>query len=120
LAATLLTPILNVGHTVPGTIYFSTITVTPPAMPPAKDAKPKNSTTLAFHATPFPLYENESADRRVFSIELMISMPSEEKMRGSQSMNVMWIGGSEPFFAECDHTAASTITKKARENYIPF
>jgi len=100
----------------PGTIYFNTSTVTPPAIPPAKLAKPKNNTTLAFHATPLPLYENESADRRVFSIELMMSMPSEEKMRGSQSMKLMCTGGSLPFFAECDHTAASTIMKKAREN----
>jgi hypothetical protein len=46
----------------------------------------------------------------------MMSMPSEEKMRGSQSMKLMCTGGSLPFFAECDHTAASTIMKKAREN----
>lgn len=35
-------------------------------------------------------------------------------MRGSQSMNVMWM--VDPFFALCDHTAASRRTKNAREN----
>ena len=87
------------------TIYFKTSTVMPPASPPAKNAKPKNNTTLAFHATPEPEYEKESADSRVFSIELMISMPNEEKISGSQSMNAIWI--SLPFISLLDHTAAS-------------
>ena len=47
-------------------------------------------------------------------MELMISMPREEKTRGSQSMKVMWV--SLPFLADLDHTAASSMTKKAREN----
>jgi hypothetical protein len=68
-----------------------TNTATPPAIPPARNAKPRNRTTRAFHATPDPEYENESAERRDFSIELMISMPSVEKMKGSQSMKVMWV-----------------------------
>jgi hypothetical protein len=79
----------NVGHCAPDTTYFSTSTVTPPAMPPARLANPKNRTTRAFQATPLPEYENESADKRVFSIELIISMPREEKMSGSQSMKFM-------------------------------
>ena len=100
----------------PGTTYLSTNTVTPPAIPPAKLAKPKNKTTRAFHATPEPEYENESAARRDFSIELMMSMPREEKMKGSQSMKVMWIGGSEPLRGECEKIAASRRVKNAREN----
>lgn len=43
-----------------------------------------------------------------------MSMPRDEKIRGSQSMNVMWM--MEPFFAECDQTAASRRMKKEREN----
>lgn len=35
-------------------------------------------------------------------------------MRGSQSMNVMWM--VEPFLALWDQTAASRRTKNAREN----
>jgi hypothetical protein len=34
--------------------YLRTNTVTLPAIPPANSAKPKNNTSLAFHATPFP------------------------------------------------------------------
>ena len=64
-------------------------------MPPARNAKPRNRTTRAFHATPEPEYEKESAERRDFSMELMISIPSEEKMKGSQSMKVMCVW-SEP------------------------
>ena len=60
-------------------------------MPPARNAKPRNKTTRAFHATPDPEYEKESAERRDFSIELMISMPKVEKIKGSQSMKVMWV-----------------------------
>lgn len=48
------TPIYIVGHGALGTTYFSTKTVTPPAMPPAKLAKPRNRTTRAFQATPLP------------------------------------------------------------------
>lgn len=77
----------------------------PPANPPARNANPRNNTTLAFHATPEPEYEKESADNRDFSIELIISMPRDEKIRGSQSMNVIWM--SLPFSALLDHTAAS-------------
>jgi hypothetical protein len=98
-------------------MYFSTRTVTPPAMPPAKLAKPKNSTTLAFHATPDPEYEKLSAESRVFSIELMIAIPRNEKIRGSQSMKLTWT--SLPFFADLDHTAASRRTKNASEAYNP-
>ncbi|CAG8953449.1 hypothetical protein HYFRA_00010199 [Hymenoscyphus fraxineus] len=106
-----------VGHTAPATIYFNTNTVTPPAIPPAKLAKPRKRTTRAFHATPEPEYENESAESRVFSIELMISIPSAEKIRGSQSMKRMWIGGSEPLSGECEKTEASRRMKNARENW---
>lgn len=61
-------------------------------MPPARKAKPRKRTTRAFHATAgSPEYEKEFAERRDFSIELIISMPSEEKMKGSQSMNVMCV-----------------------------
>lgn len=49
------TPIHNAGQLASLTTYFSTITQTPPASPPAIAAKPMNSTTLAFHATPSPL-----------------------------------------------------------------
>ena len=83
-------------------------------MPPAKLAKPKNSTTRAFQATPLPEYEKESADKRVFSIELMMSMPTAEKMRGSQSMKLMWM--VLPLRVDLDQTAASRRTKNAREN----
>jgi hypothetical protein len=96
-------------------MYFSTRTVTPPAMPPAKLAKPKNSTTLAFHATPDPEYEKLSAESRVFSIELMMAIPRNEKIRGSQSTKLTWT--SLPFFTDLDHTAASIRTKKASEAY---
>lgn len=47
----------------------------------------------------------------------MISMPSAEKMRGSQSMKLMWM--SEPFLL-CDQTEASRRTKKERENWAPM
>lgn len=104
----------SVGHGALGTTNFSTSTVTPPARPPARLAKPRNSTTRAFDATPLPEYEKESAARRVFSIELMISMPREEKMKGSQSMKVMWM--VEPLRDECDQTAASRRMKKESEN----
>lgn len=90
-ANTFANPIPSVGHGTPGTIYFITKTATPPAIPPARKAKPRNRTTRAFHATPDPEYEKESAERRDFSIELMISIPSVEKMKGSQSMKVMWV-----------------------------
>jgi len=52
---TLATPIHIEGQTDSLTTYFSTITHTPPASPPAMAAKPMNNTTLAFHATPSPL-----------------------------------------------------------------
>jgi hypothetical protein len=87
------------------TIYLSTKTVTPPAIPPAKNAKPKNSTTRAFHATPEPEYEKESAESRVFSMLLMINIPRVLKIKGSQSMNLMWM--SDPLRALCDQTEAS-------------
>ncbi|CAG8981328.1 hypothetical protein HYALB_00005128 [Hymenoscyphus albidus] len=111
-------PKASVGHTAPATIYFNTNTVTPPAIPPARLAKPRKRTTRAFHATPEPEYENESAESRVFSIELMISIPSAEKIRGSQSMKRMWIGGSEPLSGECEKTEASRRMKNARENWV--
>jgi hypothetical protein len=47
-------------------------------------------------------------------MELMMSIPREEKMRGSQSMKLMLM--SEPLRAECDQTAASRRVKNAREN----
>lgn len=53
-AKTLLTPSQSMGQATPGTTYLSTKTVTPPANPPASSAKPRKSTTLAFHATPEP------------------------------------------------------------------
>lgn len=43
-----------------------------------------------------------------------MSMPREEKMRGSQSMKVMWM--SEPLRGDLDQTAASRRVKNAREN----
>lgn len=94
-------------------MYFSTRTVTPPAIPPAKLAKPRNNTTLAFHATPDPEYEKLSADSRVFSIELMMAIPRTEKIRGSQSTKLTWT--SLPFLTDLDQTAASRRTKNARE-----
>lgn len=54
-AATFAIPIPMAGHCAPGTMYFKTNTVIPPANPPAKLANPKNNTTLAFQATPLPL-----------------------------------------------------------------
>ena len=54
-AITFETPIHSAGQLASLTTYFSTITQTPPASPPAIAAKPMNSTTLAFHATPSPL-----------------------------------------------------------------
>jgi len=38
-------------------------------------------------------------------------------MKGSQSMKVMWIGGSEPLSGDLEKTAASRRTKNASENY---
>lgn len=96
------------GHSTEGTTNLRTKTVTPPAIPPARAAKPRNSTTRAFHATPDPLYEKESADSRCFSTLLMMSIPSEEKMRGSQSTKVTCT--SEPFRGDLDHTEASRRT----------
>lgn len=114
LATKFATPIYIVGQGALGTTYFNTNTVTPPAIPPAKLANPKNSTTRAFQATPLPEYENESAESRVFSMLFIMSMPRDEKMSGSQSMKVMWM--VEPFLALWDQTAASRRTKNAREN----
>lgn len=37
-------------------------------------------------------------------------------MSGSQSIKVMWMGGSEPLRGDLEKTAASRRTKKAREN----
>jgi hypothetical protein len=37
-------------------------------------------------------------------------------MSGSQSIKVMWIGGSLPFSAECENTEASRRVKNDREN----
>ena len=82
-------------------------------MPPAKLAKPKNNTTLAFHATPDPEYEKLSADSLVFSIELIIAIPRNEKIRGNQSTKVTW--KSLPFQWELDQTAASRMAKKASD-----
>ena len=87
-----------------------------PASPPARSAKPRNSTNRAFHATPLPLYENESAERRDLSIEFMTSMPNAEQMPGIQSTKVICTGGDEGFMADLDHAAASIMTNKASEN----
>lgn len=43
-----------------------------------------------------------------------MSMPRAEKIRGSQSMKVIWM--SDPLWADFDHTLASRMEKKAREN----
>lgn len=48
-------PIPSAGIATPGTAYLRTKTVTPPAMPPARAAKPRKRTTRAFQATPEPL-----------------------------------------------------------------
>jgi hypothetical protein len=50
-------------------------------------------------------------------MELIISIPRDENISGSQSMNVIWIGGSEPLSADRDQRAASRRMKKERENY---
>ena len=47
----------------------------------------------------------------------MMSIPSAENMRGSQSMNVMCTSGSEPLRLEWEKTEASRRTKKASENF---
>ena len=47
-----------------------------------------------------------------------MSMPSVEKMKGSQSMNVMCTGGSEPLSGECEKTEASRRMKNERENWV--
>lgn len=99
------TPILSAGKPTFCTTYLSTKTVTPPAMPPAKLAKPKKRTTRAFQATPDPLYEKLSDDSRAFSTLLMINIPKVEKMKGSQSMKRMWM--SEALSGEWDQTAES-------------
>lgn len=119
-ATTLPTPIQIVGQTYSMTIYLSTKTTTLPASPPANSANPKNSTSLAFHATPFPEYENESADSRDLSIELMTSMPKAEQIPGIQSTKVTCTGGSEPFKLDLDHDATSISIKKPSENYTRY
>lgn len=106
-ATTLPMPIQMVGHVCSVTMNFITITTTLPASPPASSAKPKNSTSLAFHATPFPEYEKLSADRRDLSMLLITSMPSALQMPGIQSMKVMLTCGSDPFMADLDHTEMS-------------
>ncbi len=60
-------------------------------------AKPMNSTTRAFHATPSPLWEKPSPDSRDLSMLLMMSRPREEKMPGIQSMKVTWMSEPETF-----------------------
>lgn len=107
-AITFSTPMPIMGQLTSWTTNLSTKTVTPPAMPPARAAKPRNRTTRAFQATPDPEYEKESAERRCFSTELMMSMPSDEKMSGSQSTKVTCT--SEPLSADLDQTAASSRT----------
>ena len=116
LATTLATPNHSAGHDASGNTYFSTMTVTPPANPPAIAAKPMNRTTLAFHATPSPEYENPSALSRVLSMLLMMIMPSAEKMSGIQSTNFTW--KSLPFLREWEKVAASIRVKSARENWL--
>lgn len=107
LATTLPIPNQMVGHTYPGTVYFITSTTALPARPPASNAKPRNRTSFAFHATPLPLYEKLSALSLVLSIKLMTSMPSALQIPGIQSTKVMWTAGSEAFMADLDHTAMS-------------
>lgn len=116
-ATTFPTPIQIVGQTYSATMYFSTKTTTLPASPPASSANPKNSTSLAFQATPFPEYEKESADRRDLSIELMTSIPRAEQIPGIQSTKVTCTGGSEGFMADLDQDATSISMKKPSENY---
>jgi hypothetical protein len=50
-------------------------------------------------------------------MEFMMSIPRKENMRGSQSMKVMWMGGSLPFSLECENTEASRRVKNASENW---
>ena len=114
LAITFATPNQSAGQLASATTYFNTNTVTPPASPPAMAAKPINSTTRAFHATPSPEYEKPSAESRVLSMLLMMSMPREEKMEGIQSTKVMW--KSEPLRWDLEKVAASMRVKRAREN----
>jgi hypothetical protein len=45
-----------------------------------------------------------------------MSIPREEKIRGSQSMKVMWTGGSLPLRGDLEKTEASRRMKNAREN----
>jgi len=114
-ATTLATPNHSAGQDASCTTYFSTITVTPPAKPPAIAAKPMNRTTRAFHATPSPLYEKLSALKRDLSMLLMMIMPRPEKMPGIQSTKFMW--KSEPLRWDFEKVAASMRTKRAIENY---
>jgi hypothetical protein len=51
-------------------------------------------------------------------MELIMSMPKEENVRGSQSIKVMWIGGSLPLSGEWENTEASRRVKNARENCV--
>jgi hypothetical protein len=72
-------------------------------------AKPMNRTTLAFHATPSPLYEKLSPDKRLLSMLLMMSRPRHEKIMGIQSMKVTW--KSEPLRSDLLKVAASNWRK---------
>jgi len=47
-----------------------------------------------------------------------MSIPSDEKTSGSQSMKAMWIGGSEPLRGDLEKTAASRRMKNASENCL--
>lgn len=108
------TPNHMVGQGCPGTTYFRTRTVTLPASPPAMSAKPMNSTRRAFHATPEPEYEYESADSRAFSMLLITSIPSTLHSSGIQSTIVTCT--LDVPFAVLENTEASRKVKKPREN----
>jgi len=115
LLTALATPNHIVGQGCPGTAYLSTSTVTLPASPPAMSANPINSTKRAFHATPEPEYEYESAESRAFSMELITSMPRTLQRRGIQSTIVTCT--LEVPLAVLEKTEASRKVKKPRENY---
>ncbi|KAA8917840.1 hypothetical protein TRICI_000005 [Trichomonascus ciferrii] len=88
-----------------------------PATPPERKANPRNKTTLACQSAEDenPLLvpkENDSELRRDFSTVLITSIPSDERIKGIQSVNLTCTIEAFPCF---EYNAESKMVKKAAE-----
>lgn len=120
-------PMTRVGIGMSGTIYLRTRITIEPATPPAKNANPKNSTTLACQSaslSPVPLpapNENDSEESLNLSTVFIISIPNDDTKNGIQSVNVTWTlnPGNDPspspgsLFVRREYKAESRIAKNA-------